>query len=360
MELNLSQIFKSMVERGASDLFLRGGATPRARIHGKMEVLMDQHLTRSDMFAITSSLLPNEHSRKEFSEKLGMDFIHEEPELGRFRINLFMQRASPALVARYVHEQVKSFEDLNLPADLLETLCAETKGLFLVCGPAGNGKSTSIASMIDFINQRQAKHIVTVEDPIEYLFKDKMSLINQRELGIDVFSYPEALRDVTQQSPDMIYIGNIRDEATMKAAVTATELGSYVISTFHTINAVQTIIRVINFFPPHFHEEVRMQLSLILRGTMSLRLVPSKDGKGRVPALETMVVTPTIARLIREGRIREIQNFIDEGELFGMTSFKKSLVSLVKKDLVNEEEARRFADSKDDFDLEMKGMRRSL
>lgn len=360
MDLNLGSIFKAMVDRGSSDLFLRAGATPRVRVNGKMEVLFDARLTRSDMQAITSTLLAHEQGRRDFSEKLGMDFIHEEPDLGRFRINLFMQRASPALVARYVHEQVKSFESLHLPADLLEALCAETKGLFLVCGPAGNGKSTSIASMIDYINHRQAKHIVTVEDPIEYLFKDKLSLINQRELGIDVFSYPEALRDVTQQSPDIIYIGNIRDNATMKAAVTATELGSYVISTFHTINAVQTIIRVINFFPPHFHEEVRMQLSLILRGTMSLRLIPKKDGTGRVPALETMMVTPTIARLIREGRIREIQNFIDEGELFGMTSFKKSLVQLVKSDLVDLEEARRFADSKDDFDLEMKGMRRTL
>ncbi|MFC1510238.1 type IV pilus twitching motility protein PilT [Candidatus Omnitrophota bacterium] len=360
MEINLSKIFKSMVERGASDLFLRGGATPRVRVNGKIEVLDDNRLTRANLVAITASLIEHKENREEFAKNLGMDFIHEEPGLGRFRINIFMQRTSPALVARYVHEQVKSFEELNLPGDLLEMLCAETKGLFLCCGPAGNGKSTSIASMLDFINERQAKHIVTIEDPIEYLFKDKLSLINQRELGIDVYSYPEALRDVTQQSPDIIYIGNIRDEATMKAAVTATELGSYVISTLHTVNAVQTIIRIINFFPPHFHEDVRMQLSLVLRGTMSLRLIPKKDGSGRVPALETMIVTPTIARLIREGRIREIQNFIDEGELFGMTSFKKSLVNLVKSDLIDEGVARRFSDSKDDFDLEMKGLKRSL
>ena len=175
--------------------------------------------------------------------------------------------------------------------------------------------------MIEYINTNQAKHIITIEDPIEFLFRDKKSLINQRELHLDVPSYPSALKHVTQQSPDIIFIGNVRDEETMRAAITATELGTFVMSTFHTVNAVQTIIRMVNFFPPYLHDEVRMQLSMILKGTISLRLLARKDGKGRVPAFETMVVTPTIGRLIREGRIREIQNYIDEGSLFGMQSF---------------------------------------
>ncbi len=167
-----------------------------------------------------------------------------------------------------------------------------------------------------------------------------------------------ALKYVTQQSPDIIFIGNIRDEKTMRAVITATELGTFVMTTFHTVNSVQTIIRIVNFFPPHLHDEIRMQLSLILKGTIALRLLPRKDGKGRIPAFETMVVTPTISRLIREGRIREIQNYIDEGELFGMQSFKKSLVNLVKRGLVDLSEARSRADSKDEFDLEIKGLKR--
>jgi twitching motility protein PilT len=211
--------------------------------------------------------------------------------------------------------------------------------------------------MIEYINQNSARHIITIEDPIEFLFTDKQSIISQRELGIDVQSYPFALKHVTQQSPDIIYIGNIRDIETMRAAIQATELGTFVMTTFHTINAVQTIVRIVNFFPPHLHDEVRMQLSMILKGTISLRLIPRKDGQGRVPAYETMVVTPTIARLIREGRVQEIQNFIDQGELFGMQSFRQSLIKLVREGVVDKNEARRFSDSKDEFDLAIKGIR---
>lgn len=357
--MDIKTIFKRMVEKESSDLFLRANACPRARINGKIEVIGNEMLTREDMAVIVKLLLVDQQRKIQFQEKMDIDFIHEEKGLGRFRINLFIQRGTPALVARYVHSEVESFEDLNLPGDLLKNICDETKGLYLCCGPAGNGKSTTIASMIEYINQNVAKHIITIEDPIEYLFKDKLSLINQRELEIDVPTYPSALKHVTQQSPDIIYIGNIRDHETMKAAITATELGTFVVTTFHTINAVQTIMRIVNFFPPYLHDEVRMQLSLILRGSISLRLLPRKDGKGRIPAYETMVATPTISRLIRENRIREIQNYIDEGELYGMQSFKRSLVTLVKDGVVEEAEARKYADSRDEFDLEMKGVRRN-
>lgn len=339
-------------------MYLRTKASPRARIHGKIEVIKQDAVSKAEMQAMTNLLLSNENRKRMFIEKRDIDFIHEEPYIGRFRINIFMQRGTPAIVARHVHTHVKGFEELNLPVELCKKSCEESKGLFLVCGPAGNGKSTTIASMIEYINTITAKHIITIEDPIEFLFTDKKSLINQRELGLDVESYPMALKHVTQQSPDIIYIGNIRDEPTMRAVITATELGAFVMTTFHTVNAVQTIIRMVNFFPPYLHDEVRMQLSLILKGTISIRLLARKDGKGRIPALETMVVTPTISRLIRDGQIREIQNYIDEGGLFGMQSFKKSLVRLVKEGLVEEQEARQYADSRDDFDLELKGVKR--
>ena len=349
-----------MVDKQASDLYLRIRAYPRARINGKVEVISDSAITKEEMLAVTNLLLGNEQRREKFHQNMDIDFIHEEVGIGRFRINVFIQRGTAAPVARHVQSYIRTFEELNLPVELCRLFCDESKGLFLVCGPAGNGKSTTIASMIEYINITNAKHIITIEDPIEFLFSDQKSIISQRELGLDVLSYPAALKHVTQQSPDIVFIGNIRDPETMRAAITATELGTFVMTTFHTVNAVQTLIRMVNFFPPHLHDEVRMQLSMILRGTISLRLLPRKDGLGRVTAYETMVFTPTVARLIREGSVKEIQKYIDEGEMFGMQSFKKSLVNLVKQDIVDIEEARKLSDSRDEFDLVMKGIKNTF
>ena len=356
--MNLKQVLKTMVQHDASDLYLRTKAIPKARIDGEVKNLGEEVILKSDMEKVTNMLLATDDRRMKFRENLDIDFVHEDPDCGRFRVNIFTQRGTPAIVMRYVKSDIQSFEELNLPIEILKLFCEETRGIFLVCGPAGNGKSTTIASMIEYINTISSKHIVTIEDPIEFLFKDKKSIINQRELEIDVTSYPSALKHVTQQSPDIIYIGNIRDRDTMQAAVTATELGTFVITTLHTVNAIQTLMRVINFFPPHMHDEIRNQLSVILRGTLSLRLLKRKDDQGRIPAYETMVVTPTIARLIRENKINEIQKYIDEGELFGMQSFKSCMVKHVKAGLVTEEEARQYADSKDDFNLALKGLKR--
>ena len=358
IRMKIKELFQSMIELEASDLFLRSNTLPRARIHGKVQVISDHLITKDEMMAMTNLLLETEERQRTYAETKDIEFIYNEPEVGRFRVNIFTQRGTPAIVARHIHTHIKSFDDLNLPTEFFKKFCDESKGLFLVCGPAGSGKSTAIASMVEYINQHYEKHIVTIEDPIEFLFRDKKSIINQRELGIDVYTYPAALKYVTQQSPDIIFIGNTRDLETMRAAITATELGAFVITTFHTINTVQTITRIVNFFPPHLHDEVRMQLSMILKAAISLRLVPRKDGSGRLPAYESMVVTPTIARLIRENNMKEIQSFIDEGELFGMQSFKKSLVKLVKDGFVDEEAARNLSDSKDEFNLELRGVKR--
>ncbi len=355
--MKIRECLKILVEREGSDLYLKADAYPCARINGKVEPILTEKISTEEMEGIKDYLLTASGQNEKFKRSFDIDFMHIEPDVGRFRVDIFMQKGTPALVARHVRMTTKTFDELGLPDKLCKLFCEESKGMFLVCGPAGNGKSTTIASMIEYINTTNAKHIITIEDPIEFIFDDKKSIINQRDLKKDVASYPAALRSVTQQSPDIIYIGNIRDTATMQAAITATELGAFVMSTLHTINAVQTIVRIINFFPPYQHEEVRMQLSLILKGTFSLRLLPRKDGKGRILAYETMVVTPTISRLIREGKIKEIQKYIDEGDLFGMQSFKRSLVKLVKEGLVAEEEARSLADSKDEFDLEMKGLK---
>jgi len=358
--MNLKTLFSTMVEREASDLFLRTNAMPHGRIYGVVKPLLPEVLNEKQMLEITDHLLANEIRKKRFQQNWDIDFAHYEPGVGRFRINIFLQRGTPAIVARHVHEYVRPFEELNLPSELLRRLCDESSGLVLMCGPAGSGKSTAIASMIEYINENREKHVVTIEDPVEYIFKDKKSIINQRELECDVLSYPMALKHVTQQSPDIIYIGNIRDVDTMRAVISATELGTFVVSTFHTINVVQTLTRIINFFPPYMHDEVRLQLSVILKGIISLRLLPRQDKPGRIPAYETMVNTPTIARLIRENKLNEIQTYIDQGELFGMQSFQHSLVGLVKGGVVTEEDARKVATSKDDFNLELKGVKRYL
>lgn len=354
--MNIRQLLKTMVDRDSSDLFLSVNSKPRARILGIVQEIMDEVVTVKEMENIAEYLLGDGYRKVKFEKNRGVDFIYVEPDIGRFRVNMFVQRGTPALVARHVKSVIPSFDDLNLPSDLLRKFCGESNGMVLLCGPAGSGKSTTIATMLEHINETQNKHVVTIEDPIEYLFQHKKSMINQREIDVDVMSYPEALKHVTQQSPDIIYIGNIRDVDTMKAAINATELGTFVVTTFHTINAVQTITRLVNFFPPYLHEEVLNQLSVILKAVVSLRLLPLKDGSGRIPAYETMVVTPTIAKLIREGKVGEIQQFIDGGDLFGMQSFRKSLVHLVKSGKVAEEDARKRADSRDEFDLAMKGI----
>jgi twitching motility protein PilT len=358
--MDIKQLFRIMVDKKASDLFLSANSLPRARVNGIVKIICEEMMTAKQMQETAEVVLATEERKKLFHFNKDIDFIFDQPEIGRFRINMSVDRGHPALVARHIKTTVDEFETLNLPAELLKTFCEESSGMVILSGPAGSGKSTTIASMIDYINNNSEKHIVTIEDPIEFMFADKKSTINQRELGTDVHSYPAALKHVTQQSADIIYIGTIRDVDTMRAAITATELGSFVLTTFHTVNAVQAITRIVNFFPPYLHEEIRMQLSVILKGIISLRLIPRKDKTGRIPAFETMVVTPTISRLIREGKTNEIQKFIDEGDLYGMQSFKKSLVTLVKSELVEEDDARRVADSRDEFNLELRGLKRYL
>ena len=356
--MRLEDFFKTMVAKQASDMFLRIGSPPRARINGVIEIIDPHVLNKDEIYAIANTLLASEDRKQFFNSNFDIDFIWADPAIGRFRINIFKQRGTPSIVARHVHTKVRNFDQLSLPVDLCKQFCEQQRGLVLLCGPAGSGKSTTIASMIEYINQHMNKHIVTIEDPIEFLFEDKKSIINQRELALDVHTYPKALRQVTQQSPDIIYIGTTRDLETMQAAMSASELGTLVLTTFHTTNAIQTIERIVNFFPPYLHAEIKMQLSLILKGIISLRLVRRKDGDGRIPAYESLVVTPTISRLIREGNTKDIQPFIDEGELFGMRSFRQSLVRLVNQGLVEEDDARKVADSPDEFNLEMKGVKR--
>jgi twitching motility protein PilT len=357
--MGIKELLRLMVEKDASDLFLRVSGRPHMRLDGKVIPVGETISTKAEIASAVEELT-TPSQREQLQRNLDIDFaIYSEELKRRFRVSLFIQRNYPAFVIRNVRPQVQGFEELNLPAETLRKLCLESRGLILLTGSAGSGKSTTIASMMDCINTNLEKHIITIEEPIEFTFEDKNSVINQREIGLDVVSYPVALRAFTLQSPDVIFIGNIRDRETMFSALTAAETGVLVLSTLHTVNAPQTIERIVNFFPPHQHNEIRTQLSFVLKGVISLRLVPRKDTSGRIPAYEVMLLTPTISRLIREGKIWEIPRFIEEGFVFGMQSFTQSLIKLVKEGKIREDVAAEFSDNKEEFALAFKGIKKS-
>lgn len=356
--MDIKDLLRLMVERNGSDIFFRAGGKPRLRVDGNVVSTDEEVLSVEDVRqAVTEITTPAQ--KEKFEAQLDLDFAIYLKEFDRrFRVNIFMQRNWPSIVIRNISSKVQNFEDLCLPADVLKNLAMEKRGLVLLTGTMGSGKSTTIASMIEYININSHKHILTIEEPIEFTFKDKNCLINQRELGADVSSYAVGLRAFTYQSPDVMYISNIRDMETMSAAITAAETGVLVLSTLHTINASQSIERIINFFPPYQHQEVRNQLSYLLKGVISLRLIPRKEGSGRIPAYEVMLLTPTISRLIREGKIWEIPQFIDDGNVFGLQSFNQSLIKLVRDDVIAEDEAAKFADNREEFILALRGIKK--
>jgi len=356
--MDIKSLIGKMIELDASDLFYRAGGTPRLRIDGKIVEQSDTILSQDEVNKAVDEIT-TAPQKLLFKNNLDIDFaLYLEEFSHRFRVSIFTQRNCPSIVLRNIRSDIPTFETLNLPTEVLKKLSMETRGLVLLTGAAGSGKSTTIASMIEYINTVCNKHVLTVEEPIEFTFKDKKSIINQRELGLDVFSYAVALRAFTLQSPDIIFIGNIRDYATMSAALTVAETGVLVLSTLHTINASQSVERIVNCFPPYQHQEVRNRLSYLLKGVISLRLVPLKEKSGRIPAYEVMLLTPTVSRLIREDKIFEIPRFIEEGNVFGMQSFNQSLIALVKAGKISEEDAAYFSDNKDEFLLALRGIKR--
>ncbi len=358
--MKIKDVLRTMCERDASDLFLKVNNVPYLRIYGELKPLQDfSSLSVIDLEKIIAEITDEPH-KKALQASLDTDFAFDVEGLDRFRVSIFYQRSLPSIVMRRIKKEVPDFKTLNLPEEFLKKICQEPRGLVLLTGPAGNGKSTTIASMIDYMNNNYSKHILTVEDPVEFTFADKKCVINQRELGIDVGSYAVALKQLTLQSPDVIFIGTIRDLDTMKAAINAAEMGSLVFSTLHTVNAAQTVQRIMNFYSPHQHPEVRMQISFLLKGVISLRLVSKVDGSGRLPAYETMMLTPSISRLIREGALADITKFLEEGSLFGMGSFKQCLSRLVKDKKISAEEAYKIADSKEELELDIKGIKRMM
>lgn len=356
--MDIKELFKAMIESEASDLFLKVGSPVHLRIDGLLKPLDSTVLFQNDMKRIIDTIM-DDLQRKKFEKDREVDFAVTIENLGRFRGSVFHQSGMPGAVFRHIKSKIRTFEELNLPSKVLSRLSFEKRGLVLITGATGSGKSTTIASMIEYINQNLPYHVFTIEDPIEFKFEDKKSLIEQRELGADTTTYIDALKHIMYQSPDVIFIGNIRDRETMSAAINAAETGQLVLSTIHSVNTTQTIERIVNFYPPYQHLEVRIQLSLLLKGVISQRLVPKADEKGRIPACETMILTPTIAGLIREGKTNEIINYIEEGRSLGMESFDQYLAKLCKEKKITIEEARKFCDSLEVLELALKGIKRT-
>jgi len=352
--VDFSYIAERMIEENASDAFVRTGSVLKGRVLGEVRPIGDYKFLPQDLEKIIAEILPQD-LKESFQKRKSCDFALWFKENWRFRISIFYQRNTVALVIRKIDLRIPTFSELNLPSKVLENFCQEKRGLILLTGITGSGKSTTIASMIEYINQNFGKHILTIEEPIEFTFQDKKSIINQREIGKDVDSYQEALRQFALHSPDVIFIGNIRDQDTCYAALTAAETGILVFSTLHTVNASATVERIINFFPPYQHNFILMQLSVLLKGVICLRLLPRLDKKGLIPAYEIMTLSPTISRLLRENKLWEIPKYIASGEIYGMKSFDQCLLELVEKRLILPQLALEYADKKEELQLKLKG-----
>ncbi len=351
--MDLNSILKSMIEKKASDLILKVGSPVCMRINSQLHK-DGTILTEKDLEILADDIISKSRIEKTKDHKeVVLSFSINEH--GRFRATIFRQRGTLVIVIRAINTHVPGFEELNLPAKILEELCNEKRGLILVTGTTGSGKSTTVASMLEYINKNMSKHIVTLENPIEYTFVDKNSAVSQREIKIDTESFQSALEYIMLQTPDVIFIGDIRTSSIMGTALTAAETGQLVIANMHTINTSHTIEVIVNFFQPHQHPEIRMQLSLLLKGIVSLRLVPLKDGSGLVPACEVLILSPTIAELIKEGKVDEIETYVKEGDLYGMQTFDQALLKLYRADKITKETALLYAERKNELLMKIKG-----
>jgi twitching motility protein PilT len=357
MPLDLHDLLTLTVRRHASDLHLKVGVAPVLRIDHRLVPVGDiAPLSRADMEGVVA-LVTTERQRQQFADRHELDLAYGVEGLGRFRANLYQQRGSIGIAFRVVPLDIQAIDALNLPP-IIGTLAMEPRGMVLVTGPAGSGKSTTLAAMIDHVNTHGMGHIVTIEDPIEFLHRDKRCLINQREVGVDTGSFADALRSALRQDPDVILVGEMRDFETVSTAIVAAETGHLVMSTLHTIDAAETINRIISIFPPYQHKQVRLQLASVLRGIISMRLIPRADGKGRVPAVEVMVSTATIRECIVDSdKTRKIHEVIAAGgSEYGMRTFDQSLLALYQGELVSYEEALRWSSNPNDFALRVRGV----
>ncbi|MFC1849424.1 type IV pilus twitching motility protein PilT [candidate division CSSED10-310 bacterium] len=355
--MDINELLRISTERKASDLHLKVGSQPIIRIDGKLIPMIEKkRLMQEDTIQMAFGLMNNAQKQK-FKEDHEIDLAYSVPGLGRFRVNIFQQRGTVGLVLRVIPVKIKSIRELELPI-VLERLAMEERGMVLVTGTTGSGKSTTLAGMIDHINASRTSHIMTIEDPIEYLHRDKKSIVNQREIGADTIEFSKALKSALRQDPDIILVGEMRDHETIETALTAAETGHLVFSTLHTIDATETINRIISVFPPYQQKQIRLQLASVLKGVISQRLLARMDGKGRVPAVEVMIATATIRDcIIEKDKTRLINDAIEQGvSQYGMQTFDQSIMKLLKRELITEDMALRSCSNADDFKLKLKGI----
>ncbi len=355
--MHINDLLKIATDHGASDLHLKVGSHPVIRVSGKLGPLTDQkRLMQEDTIAMAFSIMSARQKQK-FKDNFEIDMAYSVPGLGRFRVNVFQQRGTVGLVLRVIPVRILTVRDLLLPP-VLEQIAAERRGLILVTGTTGSGKSTTLAAMIDHVNSNRTEHIMTIEDPIEFLHRDKKSLVNQREVEVDTKSFALALRSALRQDPDVILVGEMRDYETIETALTAAETGHLVLSTLHTLDATETVNRVISVFPPHQQKQIRLQLSSVLKAIISMRLVPRADGRGRVPAVEILRSTPYIRDCIEnKEKTKLIRDAIAAGtSQYGMQTFDQSLYGLYRQELITLEEALRQCSNPDEFKLKVAGI----
>jgi twitching motility protein PilT len=355
--MHINDILKVAVERKASDVHLKVGAHPVLRMDGRLQVMTEfKRMMQEDTIAMAFSMMSS-RQKERFKHQLETDIAYSVPGLGRFRCNIFQQRGSVGIVLRLIPSRIQTFKELMLPP-VLEKICEEQRGLVLVTGTTGSGKSTTLASMIDYINTRRIEHVMTIEDPIEFLHRDKKSIINQREVDVDTKQFSVALRSALRQDPDVILVGEMRDYETIETALLAAETGHLVLSTLHTLDATETVNRVISVFPPHQQKQIRLQLASVLKAIISMRLLPRADGLGRVPAVEVLIATAYIRDCVEnKEKTKLIRDAITQGtSQYGMQTFDQSLYLLYKNGLITLEEALRRATNPDEFKLKIQGI----
>ncbi len=346
--LNLRQLLEEMIERDASDLHVTAGERPKLRVDGEItNSRVDRNLTPKDTLTLAYSVL-TENQKKRFESEDELDFSFGIQNLARFRGNCFKQRGCVSMVIRQIPFNVRTFEDLGLPP-VMEKLAERPRGLVLVTGPTGSGKSTTLAAMIDKINKERRGHIITVEDPIEFIHRHQGCIVNQREVGTDTQSFATALKYALRQDPDIVLVGEMRDLETISAALTIAETGHLALATLHTNSAAETVNRIIDVFPSHQQSQVRAQLAFVLEGVVTQLLLPKVSGKGRVMACEIMVATPAIRALIRDDKVHQIQSSLQAGKKHGMQTLTDSLYQLYMSRQVSMEECLRVAPDQNEF-----------
>ena len=356
-KIDLDELLKSALRLGASDVHLKVNRTPVFRIHGKLVQLKEAATITEEENREIANQIMNDWQKEKFDENLEMDLAYSISGLSRFRVNIFQQRGTLSIAIRAIPYEILNFDQLNLPP-VIKSIADEERGLVIVTGTTGSGKSTTLASIIDYINSSKARHIITIEDPIEYTQNDKLSYINQREIGIDTKSFKNALRASLREDPDVILVGEMRDLETMEICMSAAETGHLVFTTLHTLDAQETVNRILTVFPVHQQNQIRYQLSQVIKAILSQRLMPRADGKGRVPAVEVCLGTSRMRDLIASPeRTKELTQAIAEGNLhYGMQTFDQCLFSLFSKKLITYDEAMRQATNKDDLALRIQGV----